>query len=249
MSKTRFSPAQEALMLRELIRDQFKYSLFSFARRICGYDQVNAQTHGLIIKALEHPHRKKLIVCPRGSFKSSVCIVAFSMWLLVRNPNLRILISSELYTNSKNFIREIKGHIEGDAFRKHFGDWRGNTWHESEIIVSARTKNLKEASITAGGVGTVKVGQHYDVILMDDVNSHKNSDTVDKANKVLNYYKYLISILEPNGLLAVIGTRYAQNDLIGHIIENECEIKDIDLEVPLHNKKVLLKQESKGLIL
>ena len=29
------------------------------------------------------------------------------------------------------------------------------------------------------------------------------------------------SILEPDGILVVIGTRYAVDDLIGHIIENE----------------------------
>jgi hypothetical protein len=235
----KFSANKKQELYRQILKDRYKKDLFSFSQQICGYTDVNWNAHGSIIETLEHPHNRKLIVTPRGTFKSSLCVVSYSLWLLTNNPNLRILITSELYTNSKNFIREIKAHIESEKFQSIYGSWRGPVWHESEIIVKARTKNYKEASITAAGVGTIKVGQHYDVIIMDDVNSNQNSDTIEKAKKVVDYYRYILSILEPDGIMAVIGTRYSEADLIGHILSNELEIKDVDKEIHNHNIRIL----------
>ncbi len=82
---------------------------------------------------------------------------------------------------------------------------------------------FKEASITAAGIGTTKVGQHYDVIIGDDYNSQNNTNSPDNAKKVIDHYRYNISILEPEGLYVIIGTRYSELDLIGHIIANEIE--------------------------
>lgn len=102
-----------------------------------------------------------------------------------------------------------------------FGDLEGPLWSQSEIILSTRTKNLKEASVVAGGIGTTKVGQHFDYIIADDLNSPQNTNSIDNAKKVIEHYKYNISILEPTGTYVVIGTRYSSNDVIGHILANE----------------------------
>jgi len=142
----------------------------------------------------------------------------------MNNPELRILIDSELFTNSKNFLREIKGHLASPSFMELFGDWRTKTWNDHEIIIKPRKKNFKEPSITVGGIGTTKVGQHYDVIIGDDYNSPANSGTPEARKKVVDHYKYNTSILEVNGIYALIGTRYAEDDIIGWAIRNELEL-------------------------
>jgi hypothetical protein len=148
--------------------------------------------------------------------------VAYPMWRLIKNPDLRILIDSEIYKNSTKFLREIKAHMEHPFFEACFGkhktDWN---WNEGEITVATRKVIKKEPSITCSGVGAIKVGMHYDLILMDDMNSQKNSDTPEKRLKVIEHYQYATSLLEPEGQLNVIGTRYAADDLIGHILTNE----------------------------
>lgn len=196
-------------------------SLEFLSRRIVGYKDINKQTHGEIINLLEDSNKRKMIVVPRGSLKSSIACVAYPIWLLIRNPNLRILIDSEIYTNSKNFIREIKAHLESEVMTTLFGDFKGPTWSEGEIIIRQRTKSSPQASITAGGVETQKTGQHYDVIIMDDLNSPTNSNTQDGCEKVINHFRYNNSILDPNGIMVVIGTRYAANDLIGFILDTQ----------------------------
>lgn len=209
------------MSLKEQAKLDSKNSLFFFAKHILGFKDVNKRTHGEIIHVLESSSKRKLICVPRGSLKSSISCVAYPIWVLVNNPNLRILIDSELHTNSATFIREIKAHMKSQMFQYLFGDLEGEVWTQSELIISKRTKRLKEASISAGGIGTTKVGQHYDVIICDDLNSPNNSNSIENAQKVIDHYKYNISILEPEGTYVVIGTRYASNDVIGHILQTE----------------------------
>lgn len=205
----------------------YKNDLYHFAKYILGYKDITASSHSEMIRALESPQKRKIIVVPRGSFKSSLGSVAYPIWRLIRNPNERILLDSELYTNSKNFLREIKQHLESERFIEVFGSWRGDKWDEGEIIISKRNKVLKEASITVGGVGTTKVGQHYSLIIGDDYNSPENSNTREKAQKVIDHYRYALNILEPDGEYAIIGTRYSENDLIGWLLREQLGLKQL----------------------
>lgn len=197
-------------------------SLFHTATTLLGYRDVNKSTHGGIIDALESENSRKLICVPRGCLKSTIACVSYPIWRLNKNPNLRILIDSELFTNSKNFLREIKQQLESPRLTRIFGQYKSDTnWNEAEITIRQRTVVKKEASITVGGVGTTKVGQHYDLIIGDDYNSNKNSATAEGRAKVIDHYRYNISILEPTGTYVVIGTRYSEDDLIGFILKNE----------------------------
>lgn len=209
---------------KEIAADELRSSLYKLARVGLGMRDVNPETHGDMLRALESDTLRKLLVMPRGTLKSSIGVVAYSIWLLLRNPNLRILIDSEVYTNSKNFLREIKAHLEGPKLTGIFGEFKSdNSWSEGEITIRQRTQPYKEASITCGGIGTVKVSQHFDVIIGDDLNSNNNSQTSEGRQKVIDHYRLNISILEPSGIYLVIGTRYSQGDLIQYIIDQEIE--------------------------
>jgi len=206
---------------KELILSDF----FVFAKHILGYKDLEWAVHGECITALESDAKRKLVVLPRGSFKSSLGSVAYPIWRLLRDPNLTILLDSELYTNSKNLLREIKGHLASSSFIRIFGDLTGTKWDEGEIILANRTRNRKEASITVGGIETTKVGQHYDLIIGDDYNSAQNSDTPEKCQKVIDHFKYNLNILNPGGEYLVIGTRYAELDVIGFLLSTVLEEK------------------------
>lgn len=191
-----------------------------------------------MIRTLEHPHKRKMIVAPRGSLKTSVSLTAYCIWKLLNNPDERILIMSEVYVNSKNLVREIKSIFASRRFIEVFGDWTGPQWGESELTINKRTRVYKEASITAGGIGTSKVGQHFSIVLLDDINGSKNSDTPEKCAKVHEFYRYLTSILEPDGEMMIVGTRYSAADTLGQILDQECDIKDLS-QIPSHNAKIL----------
>ncbi len=205
-----------------VLQETFRGSVYKTARLLCGYTDMTEFTHGPMCEKLQSKKKRKLIVMPRGTFKSSVGVVGFIVWLLINNPDIRILIDSEKYANSKNFIREIKGKLDSAKIRSLFGEFKSdNNWTEGSFTIRQRTKLLKEASVTASGIGAGKTSQHYDVIIHDDLNTEENSDNSEQRKKILRHYKMNVSILEPDGILVVIGTRYATDDVIGYILDNE----------------------------
>jgi len=200
-------------------------SLFYFSKYGMNHQDINWETHGEVIEALESDAKRALIVMPRGTLKSSLCSIDFPAWSLIRSPDLRILIDSEIYTNSSRFLREIVGNMKTNLFTELWGEFEGPVWTEGEIVIKQRKKILKESSITCSGIGAGKTSQHYDLIIADDMNSPKNSNTEDGLQKVIDHYKMYTSLLEPDGRIIVVGTRYHELDLIGNILENECKIE------------------------
>ena len=205
-----------------ILEDTYSNCLFSLAVGGLGFTDMVYRTHGPVCQILQSETKRKLVCLPRGTFKSSLCCVTYPIWLLLNNPNLRILIDSELYTNSKNFLREIKAHLEGERLTHIYGAFKTDSnWNENEITINQRSIPRKEASITAAGIGTEKTGQHYDIIICDDLNGPQNSNTQEGRQRVVDHYKYLQAILEPTGTMVVVGTRYADDDIIGWILKNE----------------------------
>lgn len=211
---------------KNLLRTELLKSLYLFSKFL-GYEDVNPETHSTIINALESQTKRKVIVEPRGSFKSTIGSICYPLWKLLRDPNERILIDSEIFSNSVTYLRSIKEHILSEKFITVFGNIQGEIWREDSITVKGRTKTYKEAAITCGGVETTKVGQHYSSIIGDDYNSPQNSDTKDKARKVIDHFRYNLNILEPGGEYVIIGTRYSEDDLIGWILREILGLKEL----------------------
>ena len=231
---SRENEAQQRIILHQAERELYRESLYHLAKYGLGYKDINLHTHGDVLSVLQSSTTRKLIVLPKGSLKSTIVSIAYPIWLLIKNPNHRILIDSELYTNSKNFLREIKGHLGNSALTSLYGPFRDprkiRNWTEGEITIAQRTEIKKESSITCSGIGTEKTSQHYTVCIFDDPNSRKNSATKEGRQKVIDHYRMFTSLLDPGGILVVVGTRYAEDDLIGHIIANEID-KGISNEV------------------
>lgn len=222
-----FKPKDQEILTEHLVREKFKKSLYLTSKHLIGdashtINLINRRTHGRMINVLESDAKRKLVVMPRGCFKTTVSVESYCVWKIINNPNCRILIDSEVYTNSKNNLRTIKAHLEDPFFVGLFGEHKTKeNWSDGSLTVKTRTQRFRESTITCSGVGAVKVGQHYDTIIMDDMNSDKNSGTEEGRQKIIHHYQMNQAILEPDGELIVIGTRYHANDLIGHILKNE----------------------------
>ncbi len=53
-------------------------------------------------------NRRRLILAPRGHLKSTVCSVLYVLWRIYRNPDIRILVGTNLKRLSRSFIRELR---------------------------------------------------------------------------------------------------------------------------------------------
>lgn len=201
------------------------------ATQILGYE-VKPLHLALLRQQLRNSHSLGLAF--RGAGKSTICTIAFAIWLLCLDRNLRIIIASKSLTNAQGFLKEIKGHLEGnvkliETFGPFFDPRTVEKWDSTEIEVLGRTKKRKEASITCVGVGSTIVSKHYDVMLPDDLVDEENSRTKHMRDKTHTwYYQTLKPTLEPpaadvphRGELHMLGTCYHFGDLYAHLLAHE----------------------------
>lgn len=214
-------------------REHGRSSTFYLAKNILGYELLEHNPHiGVCAFADDivatFPH-KGLDLEPRGNFKTTIFSQALPIRLLINNPNLRILLDSAVLQNSIDNLRVIKGHFEGnEKLRYLFGDYVGSYWTTEEVTVKKRTVIKKEPSIRCASVERVQVGPHYDVIIADDLVSDENSATPEGREKVKNHLRLLISLLEPGGVLILVGTRWHYEDAYGLIIDT---LKDFKVRI------------------
>jgi len=198
---------------------------------ILGYE-VQPFHLAMLIYQFAHPDNLQLVY--RGAGKSTICTVVKAIHLLLKNPDLRILLASKTTSNAKSFLKEIKNHFEGnqrlaDIFGEYYDPRRVSKWDEFEIEVLPRTKPYKEPSIACCGCDATIVSRHVDVIIADDLIDEENSRTRYMREKVRTwYYQTLEPCLEPpdsevehRGEYHRLGTRYHYDDLYGHLILNE----------------------------
>lgn len=214
-------------LLREKKRRRAVNDLHFLCREVLGYRDLTNKFHREYCDFLNRDSNFKLTLTPRGSLKSSISTVGGSLQDIVRNPNTRGLIASEKFSNATKFLSEIKGHIEKNKeFITLFGDLKGSEkWTESEIIVKNRTIWKASPTITCAGIDVTKVGMHYDWIRVDDPHSDQNTTNQEQIDKVISWYRLLLSLLDPGGRLYITGTMWHYNDLYSYLISKERERK------------------------
>lgn len=201
------------------------------------------------------PNRNKLhIEMPRGTFKSSIVTIGFTLQYLLNDPNARILIDSETYSKAKNFLAEIKGHLEDNKkFREIFktihgvypDDGKKNPsvrWTDSMVDLACRTQKRKEPSIMCSGIDKSINGMHFDLVIMDDLHSEKNVTNKEQIEQVIEHYKLVFSLLDPGCPAIVIGTRWDYQDLYQYILENERYRYNIIIRAAVENGKLLFPE-------
>lgn len=160
---------------------------------------------------------------PRAAAKTNLITKAAMLWLMLHEPELAIYIGNEKRENAIDFLSVIKAHLEGTDeyswWQWLYGNWRSDDsrWRQDLLVHNCRKSKRSEASYGVVSMGTGLTGKHPDVICLDDLVSYEglefDADLYESANSFINS---LVPVLESNGLMILVGTRYADNDPFGH---------------------------------
>lgn len=187
-------------------------------------DLVVPHVHGEWINWYNNSKKRiKMILVPRSTFKSTFMTVGLTLQKIVNNRSEKILIANATLANSSRFLTEIKSHLRNnEELRMLYGEFYKPDlkWNESEIEVIGRRTGSREATVTASGVGGNLISQHYDTIIADDLVNAENSATRLQADKVIDWWKRAFSLLEPEGEMLIIGTRFTYYELYSYLIDN-----------------------------
>lgn len=230
---------QEEEAIKAKTRDMCRDDLHYLAKHVLGYNKVTDHYHKRMAMDIDTPkYRFKLLLHPRGHYKSTLGTEARAVQKLLRNPNERILITNAKLDNSRKFLRAITRHFESNArLRWAWRDWWLDQYASEydkavmkdklDWIVRATQDELillrpyqgREASITTGAVDSSLVSQHYSTIIADDLVNREYVRTPDMVEKSKLYFKDLLDLLDPDGDLEIIGTRWSHYDLYSWIIK------------------------------
>jgi len=222
----------------ETLKEKGKKSMFFLARAVLGFHELDVDIHLPICKKLEMRERypKLVIQLPRDWFKSTLGSIVYPIWRAINNPDVRIVIVQNTFSNACRKLQAIKQIFEKNKlFRALYpeilptdcGPWT------RECLTVNRNAAHPEGTFEGAGVGTALTSRHYDDIIEDDtVAPEKDSlkgiiqqPTQLEIEKSIGWHRiaYPLQVHPTKSRRIVIGTRWAVADLIGWILNNEPE--------------------------
>jgi hypothetical protein len=231
------------------LRAYFDASLFAFAWTFFGFHDLIPGLHGQVCHLLERwgepptepgdPGRRLMIQIPRGSYKTSLCTIANSLWQVSKRPDTTILICNEIVDNAKKWLRAMREvAMTSRLYQAVYGDllppgvhWRdreaGRTmprwwkWNDNEIVFTRPTAGIPEASITAAGIGTATTGGHWDRIVKDDLISEDAKQSPTIMQRVREWFDSSLPLERPpyKGIDLVVCTPWSYDDVYRYILE------------------------------
>ena len=211
-----------------------------FVEEILGLN--NAQFHNdldnILTKTIYGVYKKVVISFSRGHGKSTHISVAYPLWIIAKNHNLRILLISSTSDTSKSFLSEIVGHIENNEMYRAFCQYidknkRGvipkekkfkktqEKWSGDSITIDRDNLNLKDPTINAVGLFGSILAKRADIIICDDVVNQQNSATEGQRLKVIDWVRTTVMpVLVPGGIFCYLGNTWHQDDLVARFMKD-----------------------------
>ena len=221
-------------------------SLFFFTKEILGYDKFVKRVHGPICRKLQDIDIPRLnVTMPRKHFKSTLCSESYPLWRSIGNPNITMLLAMNTMDNGKQKLREIQAHVErNQLFRACYPEvipMDFNKGWAAESCSMRRTAITGVPTFNVAGANTNVVSRSLDEIIMDDLLTAKQGEgegnaifpTNDMIAQSIRWYRGSMSLLKDpmNGRMLNIGTRWAQNDLVDHILKTNYRFRDNNFEI------------------
>lgn len=194
--------------------------------------------HAQMTEFIDADGSAKLMLAPRGSYKSSI-LESYCCRRVLQDRDTTILYVMKTEDMAKTKLRDMRRLLAMDRVVEVYGQALAPRGNMTEVFVEGRSGNVahNSANIQACGVGQSFTGSHYGVIILDDVVDWESVRTAEQVEKTLYFFKMVIYLLDPGGVIIVNGTRYVDQDLYGHIIRNLERFQILSLDCGMQVKR------------
>lgn len=177
---------------------------------------------------LADQHRRLVLWSAVHSGKTTQMSVARSLWLLGRDPTMRIAIVSNTHKQASDIIQVIARYVEqSDELHEVFPHLRksprkSDLWNTHALTID-RPNIAKEPSVQAFGYRGNITGARLDLIIIDDLLDYENCRTEAQRDELRNWYLSHLSGRDPgDGSMRIlcIGTAYNPQDLMHEFARN-----------------------------
>jgi predicted phage terminase large subunit-like protein len=161
--------------------------------------------------------------------KSEICTRRFPAYALGKNPNLNVIIASYAVNLAKRLNRDVQRIIDDPKYIGIFPetrliskeisreDVRGNYSRTTEFFEIVN----RGGSLRAAGVGTGITGTGADILIIDDpIKDWEQATSATYKDALWDWYtSTAYTRLAKGGKILIIQTRWAEDDLIGKVLE------------------------------
>jgi hypothetical protein len=162
---------------------------------------------------LQHGSARVVLQAFRGVGKSYIT-VAFVLWQLLLNPQLKIMVVSANEDAAHAFTHFAKQLIEGMEILKHLrpGPGQRDSTEAFDVGPAAPSKN---PSVKSVGITGQLTGSRADIIVIDDVEVPKNTRTPTARALLAEQVKEAAAVLKPDAHARIIylGTPQCEESL------------------------------------
>jgi len=176
--------------------------------------------------------------------KSQLVSIYFPAWFMGKYPTKKVLMVSHTTDLAVDFGRKVRNIIDSTPYREVF----------SGVALASDSKSAGRWNTSLGGeyfacgVGSALAGRGADLLLVDDPHNEQdiingNFDVFDKAYEWFTYGAR--TRLMPGGRVAIVQTRWHQNDLTGRVTldmtqnERSDQYKVVEFPAILEVKRVV----------
>lgn len=158
-------------------------------------------------RSWEQGEQRLLLLVFRSAGKSTL-VGIFCAWLLLNDPNLRILVLAAEQDLARKMVRNVKRIIERHPLTRPLVPKRADQWAADQFTV-CRQLTQRDPSLLARGITGNITGSRADVVICDDVEVPNTCATPNKRAELRERLHEISYVLMPGGLQLYVGTPHS----------------------------------------
>lgn len=184
----------------------------------------------------QHGPRRQIIMAFRGVGKSFV-LVAYVTWLLLRDPDHKIMVVSASKQHADSFSSFVKRLLAEMPELAHLKAKQGQRDSMIEFDVGP-AKADKSPSVKSVGIMGQLTGSRADTIVADDVEVPNTAETQGQRDKLAERVKEFDAVLKPNGRIIYLGTPQTEMTLYAALETRGYEARIWPARVPSEKQAI-----------
>ena len=184
-----------------------------------------------IMNTIENGGQRMILSPPRHG--KTDLLIHFVIWLICKNPNIRILWVGGNEDISKNAMGSVLDQLEfnellieeicGPGVKFKPKTKSAKSWSQSGFTVGTRTvTGIKSPTMVGIGRGGKILSRDCDIIIADDIEDHSSTMQPASRENTRNWWTTTLSSRkEEHTAMIVIGSRQHYDDLYSHLLDNE----------------------------
>jgi hypothetical protein len=153
---------------------------------------------------LQFGANKSILAAFRGIGKSYIT-VAYAAWRLLKDPQVKIMVVSAGEDRATAFSVFLKSILEGMPELNHLKTRLGQRDSVLNFDVGPSTPS-GSPSVKSVGISGQLTGSRADIIIADDIEIPRNSQTHDQREKLSALVKEFAAVITPGGKILYLGT-------------------------------------------